>query len=73
MEDVKNQLIAQYAFNHADNVVSVRDPHKPTEKVKSLMKQSKEVGHVIAYEKKMEQFLISIMEELWLSILIKCK
>ena len=48
---LKNQLIAQYAFNHADNVVSVRDPHKPTEKVKSLMKQSKEVGHVIAYEK----------------------
>ena len=48
---LKSQLISQYAFNHSDNVVSVRDPHKPTETVKSLMKQSKEVGHVIAYEK----------------------
>ena len=44
---LKNQLIAQYAFNHAEDVVSVRDPHKPTDTVKTLMKQSKELGHVI--------------------------
>ena len=44
---LKSQLIAQYAFDHADNVVSVRDPHKPTDTVKMLMKQSKECGHVI--------------------------
>lgn len=44
---LKTQLIAQYAFNHAENVVSVRDPHKPTDIVKALMKQSKELGHVI--------------------------
>lgn len=44
---LKAHLIAQYAFNHADDVVSVRDPHKPTDTVKTLMKQSKVLGHVI--------------------------
>ena len=44
---LKAHLIAQYAFNHADDVVSVRDPHKPTDTVKTLLKQSKELGHVI--------------------------
>ena len=44
---IKKQLIAQYAYDNADNVVSVRDPHKPTETVKELMRQSKEVNHVI--------------------------
>lgn len=44
---LKSQLIAQYAFDHAEDVVSVRDPHKPTDTVKALMKKSKELGHVI--------------------------
>ena len=44
---LKSQLIAQYAFIHADNVASVRDPHKPTDTVKALMKKSREVGHVV--------------------------
>lgn len=43
------ELISQYAFNNADVVVSVRDPHKPTALVKSLMKQSKETGKVIEH------------------------
>ena len=44
---LKSQLIAQYAFDHAEDVVSIRDPHKPTDTVKALMKKSKELGHVI--------------------------
>lgn len=44
---LKINFIAQYAFDHANDVVSVRDPHKPTDTVKALMKKSKEVGHVI--------------------------
>lgn len=44
---LKSQLIAQYAFEHAEDVVSIRDPHKPTDTVKALMKKSKELGHVI--------------------------
>ncbi len=46
---LKSQLIAQYAFEHANDVVSVRDPHKPTDTVKALMKKSKELGHVIEH------------------------
>lgn len=30
---ILNHLIEEYAFNHADNVVSIRDPHKPTDTV----------------------------------------
>lgn len=38
---LKSQLIAQYAFDHAEDVVSIRDPHKPTDTVKALMKNPK--------------------------------
>lgn len=46
---IKDGLIAQYAFNNASNVVSIRDPHKPTEQVKELMQLSKTTGSVIEY------------------------
>lgn len=46
-----NHLIEEYAFNHADNVVSIRDPHKPTDTVKRLMEQSKSVDHVLEYKR----------------------
>lgn len=46
---IREGLIAQYAYDNAANVVSVRDPHKPTEQVKQLMKQSKECGHVLSH------------------------
>ena len=46
-----NHLIEEYAFNHADNVVSIRDPHKPTDTVKRLMEQSKSINHVLEYRR----------------------
>ncbi len=48
---VKNALIAQYALDNASNVVSVRDPHKPTAQVKELMQQSKITGDVIEHKR----------------------
>lgn len=44
-------LLEDFAFKHADNIVSVRDPHKPTETVKNLMSLSKEKGIVIEHKK----------------------
>ena len=44
---IKEAMIAQYAYDNAENVVSVRDPHKPTEQVRQLMLQSKDVDYVI--------------------------
>ena len=48
---LKPQLIAKYAYENADNVVSVRDPHKPTDTVMALMKESRKTGKVIEYTK----------------------
>ena len=36
------QLIADFAFEHAENVVSIRDLHKPTQQVKDLQDKSRE-------------------------------
>lgn len=44
-------MVEDFAYNNADNIVSIRDPHKPTEKVKQLMNSSKNVSHVIEYVK----------------------
>ena len=48
---ILKHLIAEYAFNHANNVVSIRDPHKPTETIKQLIKQSKSVNQVLEYKR----------------------
>jgi len=48
---IKKELIAQFAYDHANIVVSVRDPHKPTAQVKALMAQSKASGKVIVHER----------------------
>lgn len=48
---LKKQMIAQFAYDNAENVVSVRDPHKPTDTVKELMRKSKTVDFVIEQEK----------------------
>ena len=50
-EVILSHLIEEYAFNHADNVVSIRDPHKPTDAIKRLMAQSKTVDHVLEYKR----------------------
>lgn len=44
---IREGLITKFAYDNADRIVSVRDPHKPTEQVKALMKLSKKCGHVV--------------------------
>lgn len=48
---ILNNLIEKFAYDNAENVVSIRDPHKPTAYVKELMKQSKEVDYVLSYQR----------------------
>ncbi len=46
------RLISDFAFSHAKNVVSIRDLHKPSEKVKELQEKSrKERDKIIEYKK----------------------
>lgn len=44
-------LLEDFTYKNAENVVSVRDPHKPTETVKNLMKESKELPYPIEYKR----------------------
>lgn len=44
-------MIEDFAYKNASNVVSVRDPHKPTEKLKDLMAKSKNEEKVIEYQR----------------------
>lgn len=46
---ILDHMIEEYAFNHAENVVSIRDPHKPTDTVKKLMEQSQAVDYALEY------------------------
>lgn len=48
---ILEHLIADYAFNHADDVVSIRDPHKPTAALKQLMEQSRTEDRVFEYRR----------------------
>jgi len=45
-------MIAEFAFKNAKNVVSIRDLHKPTDKVKKLQKESRKNGGCIKVYKK---------------------
>jgi adenine-specific DNA-methyltransferase len=42
-------MIEDFAYNNASNIVSIRDPHKPTEKLRELMFKSKNEEKVIEY------------------------
>lgn len=44
-------MIEDFAYKNASNIVSVRDPHKPTEKLKELMTKSKNEDKVIEYQR----------------------
>ncbi len=44
-------MIEDFAYKNASNVVSVRDPHKPTEKLRDLMAKSKDEEKVIEYQR----------------------
>lgn len=40
-KDVRDNLLGELAIKHADSVVSIRDPHKPTDFLKAKMAESK--------------------------------
>ncbi len=44
-------MIADFAYKNSSNIVSIRDPHKPTEKLKVLMTKSKNEEKVIEYQR----------------------
>jgi len=47
-----NKLISDFAFSHPDKVVSIRDLHKPSDKVKELQEKSrKHRDKIIPYKK----------------------
>ena len=49
---VIEQMIAQFAFEHADNIISIRDLHKPTPKMKELQDKSRvNRDKIFTYEK----------------------
>ncbi len=46
------RLMSDFAFSHPENVVSIRDLHKPSEKVRELQEKSrKERDKIISYKK----------------------
>ena len=44
-------LLENFAYKNAENIVSIRDPHKPTKTVQELMDLSKEKEVVIEYKR----------------------
>lgn len=48
---IRNGLISKFAYDNANNIISIRDPHKPTEHIKKLMELSKECSHVIEHSR----------------------
>ena len=49
---VMRNMIAEYAFNNANKIVSIRDLHKPSDKVRQLQLKSKEnKGKIYVYKK----------------------
>ena len=49
---ILNELIADYALRNSEKVVSVRDPHKPTNKLKLILNESKkQKNKIFIYEK----------------------
>ena len=45
-------MIEDFAYKNAANVVSIRDPHKPTDKLKALINKSKQEQKIIEYQKR---------------------
>lgn len=52
---IRDQIAADFALKNADRIVSVRDPHKPTEKLKQALIASKTAGKKVKVFKKQEQ------------------
>lgn len=52
---IRYQVMAKYALENANKVVSVRDPHKPSARLKEAMLQSKEnPAKVVVFKKSIE-------------------
>jgi len=49
---ILNKLIADYALRNSEKVVSIRDPHKPTNKLKLILNESKKQKNKIFIYKK---------------------
>ena len=50
-KSILQHMIEDYAYKNAENVVSIRDPHKPTETLKKLLNESKTVDYVLEYKR----------------------
>lgn len=48
---IRDNLIAVYALENKDRVVSIRDPQKPTDDLKALLKKSKDEDRLCEYKK----------------------
>ncbi|MFH2146012.1 MAG: site-specific DNA-methyltransferase [Candidatus Omnitrophota bacterium] len=48
---ISKVMIEDFAFDNASNVVSIRDPHKPTKLVKELMEKSKKHEYPISHKR----------------------
>lgn len=49
---IRYHLMAKHALDNSESVVSIRDPHKPSERLKAALQQSKkDKGHILVYEK----------------------
>jgi len=48
---ISKVMIEDFAFDNANNVVSIRDPHKPTRLVKELMEKSKKLEYPISHKR----------------------
>jgi len=48
---IRDIFIGEFALEHANRIVSKRDPHKPTDKVRALLQESRGTNHVICVER----------------------
>jgi adenine-specific DNA-methyltransferase len=61
-KEIRYNLIAEYALDNCEKVVSIRDPHKPTEKLKELLDKSKhDREKIFVYDKKDENDKIYVI------------
>jgi len=51
-KSIKKVMISDFAFENAENIVSIRDPHNPTNKVKELMEKSRNNGEMVIEHKR---------------------
>lgn len=50
-KEIRDVLIADFALENATKIVSIRDPHNPTDKIKELMAKSKTLDYVLEHNR----------------------